>query len=640
GKSGSITVQGTGEGLTRQGTAPSPSVINNNSVGLQVLSGKTLALVADNINIVGGTITAQEGQIELGSINSGFAKINSLNQSPTLDYTNTNSYDDITLSQTSLVNASGNIGGSISIKGRNIFISDGSIVLNQNLGSQTWGGINIDATESLRLSGTSASPNRRFFSTIRTESVGTGTGGEVNISTKDLIIEGGASIGSTTYNSVKSGSLNINSFSTNIIGTASFSSNLPSGIITNTASLGDTGNINISTNNLTAKDGGIITSLTIGRGNAGDILINASNFVELISSGNPPSYFASQAFNSGQSGSLTINAQKVLVGSRTNINTSTYGLGDAGKVTINASELEVSGDLRSSADKSTPEMQRFFNSPQIPSGSPGEVSINVNNLDINGGQVTVRNAGTGDAGTLSITAKTIQLETGSINATTTSGQGGDISLNARNISLNNGNISATAGGTGNGGNIDIDTKSIILQNNSRITANAFEGNGGNITIDTKGFFISPNSFITASSERGIDGTVRINSAQKISVDSINLSTIISQPELQKGCSGTGLDLPNQLTIRGKGGLSRSYSDIITGTVAWIDENAQTTNNLLPTQTEPSNQEELPISAQGSRRNPDGTISLTALPEDGEDVISQPSLNSTSSCQFKTSQQYD
>ncbi|MBD2505019.1 two-partner secretion domain-containing protein [Anabaena azotica] len=641
-KSGSITVQGTGEGLTALNTGSTPIIRNSNPSGISANTGKTLSLIGGDINTVGATLSSAEGNINLVSINSGLVRFNSSGSS--FNFDNTVSFKNINLSERSLVDTSGNQGGSINLFGNNVSINSGSALLIQNRDLSS-GHINIQAREKVEISGISQS-NNRFYTVVRTESLGSQRAGHLNISAKDLIIEGGGNLASRNYNSGDGGDITINvSDRLNIAGFSSFNSLIGSSIVTSTLSSATAGNITVTARRVTADNGGTIASLTRGQtGVSGNLTINASDSIELKDSiSNSGINYAASAFTSattgsGNAGTLEINTDRLTVQPKTSINTSTLSAGNAGTLRINARNLEVRGSINSSATRANQNQQSVFGAPPIPSGSPGEVSINSNSLNItDGGQIAVVNEGTGDAGVLSVRSNTISLvNQGAINATTTSGQGGDISLNSQNIRLNNSSISATAGGTGNGGNINIDTKSIILQNNSSITANAFEGNGGNITIDTQGFFISRNSFITASSERGIDGTVRVNSAQRNFIELSNLK-IVDPPQVQRGCSATEEDLPVRLTITPNPGLPVNPTDMLTPMMPWIDENAPSTP--LP-QVESSNQEEQPISAQGSRRNPDGTISLTALPEEGQNFNSQPSTNPTSSCQFNISQQLD
>jgi large exoprotein involved in heme utilization and adhesion len=111
---------------------------------------------------------------------------------------------------------------------------------------------------------------------------------------------------------------------------------------------------------------------------------------------------------------------------------------------------------------------------------------------------------------LQISANSIQLNNGSLRATTASGEGGNIFLNSQTLQLReNSNISTEARGSGNGGNININSQIIAALENSDIIANASQGFGGRVMIDSQGIFgtqfrqqITLNSDITATSELG------------------------------------------------------------------------------------------------------------------------------------------
>ena len=63
---GSIIVKGTGSNLLFDPIG----LVDERNVGLQVPSGKTLALVGGNVIVEGGNLTAGGGRIEVGSVGS------------------------------------------------------------------------------------------------------------------------------------------------------------------------------------------------------------------------------------------------------------------------------------------------------------------------------------------------------------------------------------------------------------------------------------------------------------------------------------------------------------------------------------------------------------------------------------------
>jgi len=130
-----------------------------------------------------------------------------------------------------------------------------------------------------------------------------------------------------------------------------------------------------------------------------------------------------------------------------------------------------------------------------------------------GPQITAMSTGSGDAGSVRVSAFRLLLANGaaiSTEAETSTANGGNITLKVGDfLYLLSGEITASVKGeTGNGGNITIDPQSVVL-NQSRIIAEAIAGHGGNITINANEFLQSADSVVSASSELGISGTIEI-----------------------------------------------------------------------------------------------------------------------------------
>ncbi|MEM1395030.1 MAG: filamentous hemagglutinin, partial [Cyanobacteria bacterium P01_H01_bin.150] len=270
-------------------------------------------------------------------------------------------------------------------------------------------------------------------------------------------------------------------------------------------------------------------------GSGGNIDVNAKSIS--LTGYNPntfiPSSLSAGTIGTGEAsaGSLTVNTESLVVKDGGRVDSSTFASGTAGSITINAKDfVEVSGTVPgtifssliiSSANIIDEFLQQALGLPAIPVGKSGNVDINTPILRVNnGGEVTVKNDGTGKGGELNINANSILLNSkGKITASTLSGEGGNIDLQVKDglILRGQGLISAEAGGTGNGGNIDINSPVIVGVENSDIIANALQGNGGNIEINTQGLFglnfrdnLTAESDITASSQFGVNGTVEIN----------------------------------------------------------------------------------------------------------------------------------
>lgn len=583
--SGEIKVQGTGESAVALTTTFAPLIRTNRLPGLQVQPGKTLALVGGKVVLEGGILTAPGGRVEIGSVTSGLVRLNSTSQGWILGYEDipAYAYKDILLSQSALIDASGNSGGTIQIQGSQVKLTNGSVILIQNQGLQPSGNLSINAVESLELNGTSI--NGSVPTTIRTQPVNGGNGGDIIVSTGRLVIQDGAGINSTTYGFGKGGNLNITvSDAIDVLGSSPIRPSFNSNLAAYTFGTGNAGNVTVSTKDLTITYGGAVNSSTLGSGRGGNVNISTDDTVKLTG-GNlntfAPSLIGASAFNTGNAGTVKINTSRLIIEDGSAVNSSALSSGSAGSVLINASEsveltgnplnVRSAGTISSSAYSANPVVRQIFKLPLKPSGRSGDVTIDTKNLSIrDGGLVSVKNDGESDAGILKINVDKITLENkGQISAVTTSGEGGDINIQSQNLLLRNSSgISTTAGttgGSGNGGDININTGTLTALGDSDITANAFEGRGGNIQVTTQGLFRSPDSTISASSKLGINGTVSI---QTLGLDVRNTITplqnnLISPEQIIAGsCLARRNAERSSFVITGSGGLPvNPYSEI-------------------------------------------------------------------------------
>ena len=567
-----ITVQGTGSQFKQQ---PLGTVLerDSNSTGLQV-NGSTLALIGGNIALQGGVLEARNGKIELGSVTQGKVGLNISPQGLAIDYTNAKNLGDITLSQTSLIDASGNPGGSIQLQGRNISLQDNSVVLIQNQGNQSAGNIKVQASESLTLK--NSLPIGTLENLINIQNLGSEKSGDIEISTNKLVIEDGGRIGTENFASGRGGNIQVNAYkSIELNGTSPFDVASKVSSIGTISSFGGakSGNITITTGQLTANNSGGITIATLGGAGGGDITINASD-IDLI--GQKPlttagSFLSNSTFFGGNAGNLTVNTARLRLLDGGFISTVTHGKGNAGNLEINASKsIEINGIGITSPSRITASgeilplvLQQIFRQSAKSSGMSGTITINTPNLTITkGGTVTVNNKGTGDAGSLKISADSIRLDNkASISAATASGNGGNIYLQASNLQLTrNSNITATATGSGsnsNGGNINLDVDALAQLNNSNITADAVQGKGGSININTQGLFASGDSKITASSERGINGIVNVTSPdikQDGSLQEQASNFISAEQVVANSCLASRNTQNGKFVITGNGGV--------------------------------------------------------------------------------------
>ncbi|MDY6938653.1 MAG: filamentous hemagglutinin N-terminal domain-containing protein [Cyanobacteriota bacterium] len=400
-------------------------------------------------------------------------------------------------------------------------------------------------------------------------------------------------------------------------------SNLLLDIFSNTQSAGAGGDVTISTPELSLTNGAAIGSVTRGNGIGGSLTINADRVEISGNNSSRPTILSTSSFLPGNAGNAIVDTRTLVVRNSGLVSSSSLGRGNAGSVKIEASEsVTVSGraaGARVPSQIRSAVIRRSSSSPD-PEGRGGSVIIDAPTLNVTDeASISVVNQGIGDAGTIEVNAGAILLDGGGeITATTNSGKGGNLSLSGSTIQLRDGSqITAEAGGTGNGGNLSLDANTIALLENSSIVANAFQGTGGNIQIDTQGLFISPSSSITASSQFGVDGIVSVNNP--VVEPASGLVALSSQPlnpntQIQSNCA---VALTNRFSISGNGGLPPDPIQYLQPRRLWQDTRLGEIQNHLapnPTEAEPETASAAPmplVEATGWRTNPRGQVELVA-----------------------------
>ncbi|MFB2978227.1 filamentous hemagglutinin N-terminal domain-containing protein [Microseira sp. BLCC-F43] len=261
---------------------------NNVFVGLQVNPGRTLSLVGGNIALEGGILTAEQGQIEIGSVASN--SLVSLTPTPqgfVLGYQGVQNFQDIELSGKAIVDASGEGGGDVRVWGRRVTLQDGAAILAETLGSKSGGTLSVTASELVELIGTAA--DGRFVSALSTSvrPKATGTGGNLTIETGQLIVRGGARVSADTSGAGTAGRLTVSARDlVEVMGTSA-DGRLRSGLSTQVSpgATGAGGNLTIETGRLIIRDGALVSTNTLGAGQGGNLTVMARESVQLIGSG-------------------------------------------------------------------------------------------------------------------------------------------------------------------------------------------------------------------------------------------------------------------------------------------------------------------------------------------------------------------
>jgi filamentous hemagglutinin family protein len=630
---GSIQVENSGHQVALVASGLLPLNRSKTPTGLQVPAGKTLALIGGEVALAGGIVQAPGGHIELGSVRAGAVNLAPIAQGWAFDYAPTTQFQDIRLSQKALVDASGN-GGSMQLRGQNILFSNSSALI-QHTGSQRGGDLVLNATDSIAFS---QSQPDSFTMRVETQTLGSGSTGEVQVTAQHLRLQNGASINTASYASGGSGAIRVNvAESIELFG--AFPGDLSPEVSRIAASSfrGNSGDILIATKQISLRDGASIASFTFGNNsNSGNVFITATDFIKIlgVKPNILPSGLSTATYSNGNGGTLTVNTPRLLLQDGGRISSSTFASGNAGNVIVNVSErLDVSGvgvdtfqgpsAIVASALSPNPIFQRILRLPSVPTGNAGNITLNTPQLSISkGAQVGVNNIGAGNAGNLTIAADRIRLSNqGKITASTASGEGGNIALNlGEALILRQGSQVETQafGGNGSGGNITIDAPVIVGLENSDIIANAVKGKGGNIQITTQSIFglkyrdrLTLENDITASSEFGINGSVQVNTIGINPANALNelpSEVVDSSRQIADRC---GAAKTSSFIATGRGGMPQGPIKKRGSDRPWNDLRPLTAANPIVTPVAVVNPIQPLIEASAIQVNPLGAIELLA-----------------------------
>jgi filamentous hemagglutinin family protein len=534
-KPSKIIVRGEGHNITQAGNVIAPNRgVGQSQTGLRVNPGKTISLLAGDIVLSGGLITAPSGYINLASINTG--SVSFTQGFKGLDYSLVTKFGNITFERQALADSSGLEKGFISVFGNKITFKDASLVINSNLGSQTGGLITINAKDTLNILGESRFnkplANGRLISRGIISQTFDGDGSVIRVNAKKIYVDQSGAIIATTFGKGVGGNLHLDADEFTIAGSSGLSiSSLGSLILTSSAGPGQAGNIFVDSDKLLLKEGGFLASTTFSDGNGGNLYVNSRSITVdggiLIPEKDAfiPSLIGTTTTSSGQGGNLFIRTSSLEVNNGGRIDASTFEGGLAGSINIKADNITLSGRAPgeiglqnpSAINSSGSKTSAFFSGILLVdltlTGSAGDISINSDKITISdGAEITVGNVGKGSAGKLSINTGLLSLEGGTITASNNGGGGGTIDILSDILFMQGSTITATSKQSAPGGNIQIESDYLVGDVTSKIQANAEQSFGGNVNIEAD-VTLFPLENITASSELGtnFDGSIKINS---------------------------------------------------------------------------------------------------------------------------------
>lgn len=542
---GDITVKGTGHNAFFDFDTFTVDRFERN-LGLEVAAGNTLGLVGNNVFLEGGNLTAEAGNIELGTVTeSGTVKLIPNELGWTIGYGELSS-GNINLSNAASIDVSGEGSGNTFIRGNTVNLTDGSAIFAETEGNTAGGLSKIEANE-VNIIGTDADlwlPSS-IWSDVYLDA--TGDGGDVLIETGSLLLEDGGQVNVNTFSLGNAGNLTVNATDIQVIGESEAGDFLS--VLSAQADIfltGKGGDIVLETGSLLVSDGAQITTDTFGEGDAGNVTVKAQEIKLTGDSEFASSGLFSSTEAEGHGGNVTVETDLLQITDGAQIAATAFDSGDAGRLNITANQIEIIGvsEIFPSAIFASTEAE----------GRGGNLTIKSNSLTVaDGAQIVTDTFGSGNAGTLNITAENIELIGGSeFNASGIfggafigTGDGGSLNLKADSLSIQDGATISVSNffsrennqaGQGKAGNINIQANSLELDStdsefSSSITASTNNGGGGNIELNIAGdITINNNSEITADTKGDADGgsidlvadNLNLNNRSRVSVDSIGL----------------------------------------------------------------------------------------------------------------------
>ena len=535
GNSGDININATGNlAFDGENLASFPSgvisEVSSNAIG----DAGNITISTNNLTLTNGGLidTATSGEGNAGNIEieaSNFSSSGETSQGiPSSILSSVNS------------DAVGNA-GSITISTGDLTLNNGGFIGASTNGRGNAGDVNINA-RNITMNGESRQGRvSAIFNGVVSD--GVGNAGSIAISTNDLTLSNGGSINANTNGRGNAGDISVETTGNITLGgenSEAFPSNISNEVSPN--GIGDAGNIAIATNNLTLNDGGFINASTVGQGNAGNVDITATENISFDgenSLGDIRSGAGSEVIigAEGDGGAVTISTTNLTLTNGGVLGSSTNGKGNAGSI-----EIFATGDITFDGESSQGIGSGTINKVDPDGvGDAGGITISANNLTLtNGGLVSAKTLGEGNAGNINITTTKDMNFSGESPQGFSSrveslvdfgavGDAGGINISSSNLTLNDGGlINASTFGGGNAGGINISatgstTISGVTSQNFpssiiSIVGEDIEGNAGNINISTDNLTLNDGGLINGSTLGGGNaGGINISATESISI---------------------------------------------------------------------------------------------------------------------------
>lgn len=318
---------------------------------------------------------------------------------------------------------------------------------------------------------------------------------------------------------------------------------------------GNGGNIRLHARQVDVSGLSKIFTQTLTDGNAGniDVTVEGGSLVLDGANGGAPGISTSQAFfppniSSGVPGNINLKVEggDVILNESANIYSSNLGSGATGiegGIQITANNLEMSG-----LSNSHPSIISVDNlSSQKTGGITISLSGNLNMKDFS--EINVISRTKAEANDLNISAKDIFITgNGGLIATksTQEGRGGNLKIQAENLTVTGqGTINSRAEDIGDAGNINVSVGNLILSNGAAVTAESISnsvdaGNAGDIQLTAVDTILINKATVTTEAAQASGGNIKLTAKDRIQLVDSTLSSSV-QGDANTGGGNINLD---------------------------------------------------------------------------------------------------
>ncbi|WP_421850229.1 filamentous hemagglutinin N-terminal domain-containing protein [Novosphingobium sp.] len=321
-----------------------------------------------------------------------------------------------------------------------------------------------------------------------------GDAGDVSITADTLGMRDYTALTSDTKGSGRAGTLTINVHTADLSGSAYISSDSTGPESCNDrscAASGDAGEVSITANTLRMRENASVSSDTFGSGHAGTLTINAdtaalSGSASISSSStSTDSCLDPSCKATGDAGDLRITAGTLILRDASSLASDTNGVGSAGKLIVSAKSIDMAG----SAGMTSNSKGSCSDQSCAATGDAGDITITTDSFTMreNAG-VSSYTFGSGKAGKLSITGKTIGLSGAAFISTSSTGPSSCADMSCL--------------GSGNAGDISIQSDTLTLRDDSSVTSNTLSsGHAGSIVIKAQTAIMAGSATISSDATR-------------------------------------------------------------------------------------------------------------------------------------------